>query len=49
MMATWADDEDIVCIHPGGARHVGYEAVRQSFEQLFAGDTKLTFRLDRRW
>ena len=20
MMATWADDEDIVCVHPGGAR-----------------------------
>ena len=46
MMATWAEDEDIVCIHPGGTRHVGYEAVRHSLEQLFAGDTKLTFRLD---
>lgn len=46
MMATWADDEDIVCIHPGGTRHVGYEAVRHSFEQLFAADAKLTFRLD---
>jgi ketosteroid isomerase-like protein len=46
MMAVWAEDEDIVCVHPGGARHVGYEAVRQSFEQLFAGDTRLTFRLD---
>jgi ketosteroid isomerase-like protein len=46
MMATWADDEDIVCVHPGGARHVGYEAVRTSFEQLFSGNTKITFRLD---
>ena len=46
MMATWADDEDIVCIHPGGVRHVGYDAVRTSFEQLFAGNTRLTFRLD---
>jgi ketosteroid isomerase-like protein len=46
MMATWADDEDIVCIHPGGARHVGYEAVRMSFEQLFSGNAKITFRLD---
>ena len=46
MMATWADDEDIVCIHPGGARHVGYEAVRQSFEQLFSADTRLLFRLE---
>jgi ketosteroid isomerase-like protein len=46
MMATWADDEDIVCIHPAGPRHVGYDAVRQSFEQLFSSDGKLTFRLD---
>ena len=46
MMATWAEDEDIVCIHPGGMRHVGYESVRLSFEQLFSGSTRLTFRLD---
>ncbi|MEO8536124.1 MAG: nuclear transport factor 2 family protein [Betaproteobacteria bacterium] len=46
MMGTWADDEDIVCIHPGGMRHVGYESVRHSFDQLFSGATKLTFRLD---
>ena len=46
MMATWAEDEEIVCIHPGGTRHVGYESVRHSFDQLFAGTTKLTFRLD---
>jgi ketosteroid isomerase-like protein len=38
---------EIVCIHPGGIRHVGYEAVRQSFEQIFSsGDAKLNFRLD---
>src|SRR5689334_16418433 len=41
MMTTWAEDEDIVCVHPDGARRVGYEAVRQSFEQLFSSETKL--------
>jgi len=46
MMSTWAEDEEIVCVHPGGIRHVGYDAVRHSFEQLFAGDGKLGFRLD---
>ena len=46
MMATWAEDEDIVCVHPGGARMVGYEAVRAGWEQLFSGDTRLSFRLD---
>ena len=46
MMAAWAEDEDIVCIHPGGPRLVGYDAVRAGWEQLFTGDTKLSFRLD---
>ena len=46
MMATWADDEEIVCVHPGGARVVGYDAVRTAWEQIFSGDTKLTFRLE---
>jgi ketosteroid isomerase-like protein len=46
MMTTWAEDEEIVCVHPGGTRLVGYDAVRIGWEQLFAGDTRLTFRLD---
>ena len=46
MMLTWAEDEDIVCIHPGGTRLVGYDAVRAGWAQLFAGNTKLSFRLD---
>src|SRR5437762_8476769 len=46
MMATWAEDEDIVCVHPGGPRLVGYEAVRIGWEQLFTGEAKLSFRLD---
>ena len=46
MMATWAEDEEIVCVHPGGTRLVGYDAVRPGWEQLFAGDARLTFRLE---
>jgi ketosteroid isomerase-like protein len=46
MMAAWAEDEEIVCVHPGGARLVGYDAVRSGWEQLFSSDTKLSFRLD---
>jgi hypothetical protein len=34
-MAVWADD-DIVCVHPGGARLVGPQAVRAAFEANFA-------------
>ena len=28
MMAVWAEDEDIVCVHPGGPRVSGPRAVR---------------------
>ena len=46
MMTAWAEDEEIVCVHPGGTRLVGYDAVRNGWEQLFAGDARLTFRID---
>lgn len=36
LMALWADDEEIVCVHPGGPRVVGAAAIRASFEALFA-------------
>ena len=46
MMATWAEDEDIVCVHPGGPRLVGYDAVRTGWEQVFASDSRLSFRIE---
>ncbi len=36
LMALWADDDDIVCVHPGGGRCVGAAAIRASFEAIFA-------------
>ncbi len=35
LMAVWADDDDIVCVHPGGPRLVGAAAIRASFEAMF--------------
>ncbi len=35
MMAVWADDESILCVHPGGPRLYGPDAVRESWEQIF--------------
>ena len=35
-MALWSDEEEVVCIHPGGPRLVGWLQVRQSYEQLLA-------------
>jgi ketosteroid isomerase-like protein len=39
LMACWADEDDIVCVHPGGARLVGVLAIRSAFEAMFAHGT----------
>ena len=39
IMACWADEDDIVCVHPGGPRLVGAVAIRAAFESLLAGGT----------
>jgi ketosteroid isomerase-like protein len=36
LMAVWADDDEIVCVLPGGARVIGPQAIRAAFESLFA-------------
>jgi ketosteroid isomerase-like protein len=36
LMACWADEDDIVCIHPGGPRVVGLGAIRAAFDAMFA-------------
>jgi uncharacterized protein (TIGR02246 family) len=36
LMACWADEDDIVCVHPGGPRLVGHAAIRAAFEAMFA-------------
>jgi len=45
MMAVWAEDEDIVCVHPGGGRHSGVVEVRESWRQIFSQGPRLRFRL----
>ena len=35
LMACWADEDDIVCVHPGGARLLGTGAIRESFDMMF--------------
>lgn len=34
LMRVWADDEEIVCIHPGGVRLVGLHSIRQSWQAI---------------
>lgn len=36
LMACWAEEDDIVCVHPGGPRLIGPGAIRSAFEALFA-------------
>jgi ketosteroid isomerase-like protein len=36
LMATWSDDDEVACVHPGGPRIVGHGAVRASFDAMFA-------------
>ena len=40
MMAVWAGDEEILCIHPLGARLTGQDQVRESWAQLFASEAR---------
>ncbi len=36
LMACLGDEDDIVCVHPGGARLVGATAIRASFDAMFS-------------
>ena len=48
MMSVWAESDDIVCIHPSGPRLVGFEAVRDSWAQIFSGGSQLRVRTTER-
>lgn len=45
MMSVWAEDEDIVCVHPGGQRLLGVDAVRESWRRIFAAGPRMRFSL----
>jgi ketosteroid isomerase-like protein len=36
LMALWADDDEVFCVHPGGPRVVGPLAIRLAFEAMFS-------------
>ena len=47
LMNVWADDEEIVCIHPTGIRLSGSAAIRESWRGIFANNPKLTVTIRR--
>ena len=34
LMGLWADDDEIVCVHPGGTRLIGHAAIRASWSKI---------------
>jgi ketosteroid isomerase-like protein len=45
MMAVWAEDEEIVCVHPAGGRIAGQEHVRESWRRIFASGQRLRVKI----
>ncbi len=46
LMACWADEDEIVCIHPGGPRIVGAGAIRAAFDTMFADGGSISAQPD---
>jgi len=36
LMGVWSEDDEIVCIHPGGPRLVGHQAISASWREIMA-------------
>lgn len=36
LMAVWADEDEVSCVHPGGPRVVGIGAIRATFEAVLS-------------
>ncbi|MHB8454389.1 MAG: YybH family protein [Acidiferrobacterales bacterium] len=45
MMAVWADDDTVSCVHPDGPRLDGRSAIRRSWQLIFEGTTGVRFVL----
>jgi ketosteroid isomerase-like protein len=45
MMAVWADDDEVYCVHPRGARISGVAQVRESWRQIFAAAQSVRFQV----
>lgn len=47
LMALWADEDETICVHPGGPRMVGSAAIRESFEAVFANGGGLSIHAEK--
>jgi ketosteroid isomerase-like protein len=37
LMSVWAEDEEIICVHPTGANLVGFAAIQASWRNILGG------------
>jgi uncharacterized protein (TIGR02246 family) len=44
MMAVWDESDQVVCVHPTGPRLEGFEAIRESWVQIFSAGSQLRVR-----
>lgn len=50
LMESWAEDEEICCVHPGAAPIYGYQAVRAAWAAIFRNSARMRLELrDERW
>jgi ketosteroid isomerase-like protein len=45
LMAVWAEDEEICCVHPAAAPLFGYAAVRSAWDAIFRNSAKMRIEL----
>lgn len=45
LMATWSEDEEIVCIHPTGQRMDGHAAIRESWRSIFESNPRFSVHI----
>ena len=45
MMAVWADDDEVYCVHPRGPRITGVAQVRDSWRQIFSSGQNVRFEV----
>jgi ketosteroid isomerase-like protein len=45
MMSLWAEDEEIVCVHPGAHPLTGFAAVRAAWKSVFASGAQFRIEL----
>jgi ketosteroid isomerase-like protein len=45
MMEVWSEDDEVVCVHPGGPRLTGYDQVRSSWAQMLQAGARLSIQV----